>query len=177
MPMPANNLIGAVFGELTVLRIDRERDTGEGGGLFFVCKCTCGTERLFRSTYLKAGKATHCGCRRKVHPSVTHGRSKSAEYKIWAGIKTRCYNPRATIFSYYGGRGIGMSDEWRNSFESFFADMGPRPRGHSVERVNNSLGYSRENCVWATAAQQARNRRQPTCNGKKAAGCPAAPEC
>lgn len=161
MPMPPNDLAGKVFGELTVVEVDRTKDTGEGGGLFWLCRCSCGNSRAFRSTYIKAGKALHCGCRRKPYATTTHGLSRVArvEYKIWIGIKSRCYNPNVRIYPYYGGRGIGMSDEWRTSFEAFYRDMGDRPDGMSVDRMDNEKGYSKENCRWATASEQSYNRR------------------
>lgn len=88
-----------------------------------------------------------------------HGFSKTREYHIWHGILQRCFVPTNCNYSKYGGRGITVSDDWM-SFENFFRDMGPRPSPkHSVERKNNSLGYSAENCVWATIAEQHNNTR------------------
>ncbi|BAW18975.1 hypothetical protein [Ralstonia phage RP12] len=84
----------------------------------------------------------------------------STEYCIWSGIKKRCYNKNSRKYKDYGGRGITMCDEWRESFEAFYADMGPRPSlGHSIDRKNNDEGYSKENCRWATAEEQQNNKR------------------
>lgn len=83
----------------------------------------------------------------------------SAEYKVWRGMKTRCYNENEKAYPRYGGRGIKMSDSWRDSFESFFSDMGARPSDlHTIERVDNDRGYEKGNCVWATMLEQCRNR-------------------
>ncbi len=80
------------------------------------------------------------------------------EYRSWLSMKTRCRNPKAPNFHLYGGRGIAVCKRWL-SFESFLADMGYRPPGTSLDRVDNALGYFRENCRWSTAKEQASNRR------------------
>jgi hypothetical protein len=94
------------------------------------------------------------------HFNATHGLTKSREYKTWLKMKERCYNPRAINFERYGARGITVCDEWRNCFEQFLADMGNKPSPkHSIERVDNMAGYSKENCKWVTMKEQNRNRR------------------
>jgi hypothetical protein len=88
----------------------------------------------------------------------THGMTGSPEHKIWMGIKCRCKCPSATGYSRYGGREIAVCDSWRNSFEAFYRDMGPRPTPkHTVERIDNDKGYSKDNCCWATRTEQMRN--------------------
>ena len=89
----------------------------------------------------------------------THGKYKTAEYRIWSGMRDRCENPNSPGYARYGARGITVCDRWKR-FENFIADMGLRPsRAHSMERKRNDLGYSPENCVWATSREQSRNRR------------------
>lgn len=86
-----------------------------------------------------------------------HGKKRSRVYSIWCGIVARCTNPNAPAYDHYGGRGIGISDEWR-SFGAFYADMGDGAPDLTVERTNNDLGYCRENCRWATRTEQGRNK-------------------
>ena len=91
---------------------------------------------------------------------TTHGMSFSPEYEAWKRLKQRCFNKKNPSYKNYGGRGISVSDKWINSFECFFNDMGKRPsRKHTLDRVNNSQGYSKENCRWTTRDQQNRNHR------------------
>ena len=86
--------------------------------------------------------------------------SKTREYWVWCSIRRRCYDKKQSNYKWYGGSGISVSAEWRNSFEAFFADMGfaPTPK-HEIDRINNNKGYSKENCRWATKGQNLRNKR------------------
>lgn len=93
--------------------------------------------------------------------TVTHGLSRTLEYRIWRGMITRCTNPNRESWKKYGGRGISVCARWRSSFESFLADMGPRPSPrHSIEREDNDGNYEPGNCRWATATEQGRNTRR-----------------
>lgn len=91
---------------------------------------------------------------------VGHGRTHTPEYNSWANIRQRCNNPDNSAYADYGERGIALCQRWQESFEAFYADMGPRPTPqHSVERLDNSHGYEPDNCVWATMHTQTRNKR------------------
>ena len=127
------------------------------------CICDCGNKTIVPSTKLVSGHTSSCGClhyERFTQSCITHGMRQSAEYNIWCGIKARCLNPNNEAFDRYGGRGITMCDRWKDSFENFYADMGPRPgNNYSVERLNNDGNYEPNNCIWATDTDQANNRR------------------
>ena len=89
-----------------------------------------------------------------------HGLRNTSENSAWSAMNDRCYNPKNPNYKYYGGRGITVCDRWQRSFLSFYEDMGKRPSNlYSLERLDNTLGYSPYNCVWATAKTQSRNKR------------------
>lgn len=91
---------------------------------------------------------------------LTHNRSRTPEYSVWHMMKDRCYNPASKTFRYYGARGILVCDRWKQSFQCFYDDMGPRPSlNHSLDRLNNNAGYEPLNCAWRTSRVQSRNRR------------------
>lgn len=119
-------------------------------------QCFCGSLFSARMSNILYGTTKSCGCARKKHGNAT--RINSHEYYSWQSMKQRCTNPNADGFHRYGGRGISVCDEWLHSFETFLKDMGSRPDGTSIERINSDDGYYPENCRWATSKEQSRNR-------------------
>lgn len=151
------DLTGEKFGRLTVVSHIGVRGRRRH---FWRCECECGAFHEAASDNLKKGRVTSCGgCYKPGSKNKTHGLSTSSTYHIWATMKARCYNPNNENFHRYGGRGITMCSRWRESFEAFLDDMGERPKGHSIDRINNDLGYGPDNCRWATGADQMRNTR------------------
>ncbi len=136
---------------------------------YWQCVCCCGEVVKTEHYSLLGGKSRSCGClqREKVaahRRGRGHGESlhagNTAEYRIWCGMIQRCCNPSDRAFKDYGGRGIGVSQEWRNSYECFLANVGRRPSPlHSLDRKNNDGNYEAGNVRWATKTEQSRNCR------------------
>jgi len=144
-----------------------KREGIKGKGSYFEAKCVCG-ESIWasRSAYTAGNRfRKSCGCLRGV---TLLGRSKfikpsrTTEYVIWRSMIERCRNPRNHAYPRYGGSGITVSQEWLNSFDKFYLDMGDRPYASSLDRIDGSSGYSKENCRWATASEQTWNSRKDT---------------
>lgn len=117
------------------------------------CLCDCGTVRDVTTRNLVKGVSKSCGCR-----WITHGMTKSREYTIWSGMKQRCYDFNNKDFPEYGGKGIGIHEEWFNDFEKFFEYMGPCPEGMSLDRIETSGSYVPGNVRWASHSEQNHNR-------------------
>lgn len=160
----ALELSGQRFGRWEVLYKSHKNKAGE---IYWFCRCDCGTERSVKARNLRRGESTSCGCYwREV--VTTHGMTKTRTWKSWDSMLQRCENQTAPDFPRYGGRGIKVVPEW-HEFERFFADMGERPEGKTLERNDVDGPYGPKNCQWATASAQQRNKRNAillTVNGE-----------
>ena len=161
MSRKINDLTNNQFGRLTV--IERARKESKTKRAHWKCSCTCGGTVIVRSSHLLDGNVKSCGCLQKEavrERSITHGMTHAPEYGSWRAMIRRCYDEKMIGYDRYGGRGITVCEEWRNSFEVFFHDMGSRPSlDHSIDRKDNDKGYYKDNCRWSTSKQQANNRK------------------
>lgn len=147
------------FGRLNVIsRVENNKHNQ----IMWNCICECGNKRVIYGGDLKSGKTKSCGCLNKeliIQRSKTHGLSSHPIYKIWVDMKDRCDNPNNKGYKYYGQRDIKLSKNWE-SRNNFFIDMlSSWEEGLTIDRINNNLGYSKENCKWSTDIEQARNTR------------------
>lgn len=162
MKTKAQDLIGKVFGKLTVLSIDGKRNNKTQ----LLCQCSCGNTTHAYVAHLVQRRRNSCGCNQDGHPR--HGLRHSREYSIWTDMRKRCSNPNSTSYHNYGAKGIAVCDRWTD-FKNFYDDMGPCPEGRSIDRIDGTKGYSPDNCRWATAQQQIENRavqKMYTLNGE-----------
>jgi hypothetical protein len=162
-----NDISTERFGRLRPVRVVR---LNKYNAAVWLCECDCGNLTDAVGIVLRQGRKRSCGCLKKDvsaqsgRRSATHGHArqgaKTPEWVAWHTMRYRCLNPRSKKWVDYGGRGITVCDDWTNSFENFLRDMGYRPSPrHTLERKNNELGYSKNNCVWATMIEQSNNRR------------------
>lgn len=158
-------MIGSVYGKLVVLK--RVGSTKQGKTTW-ECKCECGKTKTVVSGSLKSGLTRSCGCIQKEIATINclkktkhnhSGKGATRTYISWKSMKDRCYNTKSPSYKYCGYYGITVCDSWLNSFENFLADMGERPQGKSIDRIDNFKGYSKDNCKWSTVLEQNRNKK------------------
>ena len=160
---PPLQLCGRRFGRLLV--VEREGSTARGMAKWR-CRCDCGSEAVVIGVNLRTGNTTSCGCihregvscRSRTHGAKVKGRSQRT-YRSWQAMKDRCLNPRHPRYAEWGGRGIMICPEWIGSYERFLADMGERPEGTTLDRLDSDGHYTAENCRWATPKEQCETRR------------------
>lgn len=151
------DLTGKRFGRFVVLGMEIGPHPHK-----WLCQCDCGTRKVVVGQSLRRGHSNSCGCAHKEwmsHKFTKHGKSNSQEWNSWRSMIVRCRNPKGPSARNYIERGIDVCARWKEGFNAFLADMGPRPKGHSIERIDNEKGYEPGNCVWATPTQQTINRR------------------
>jgi hypothetical protein len=160
-PMVRVDLAGQDFHSLSVLHRAPQRQNTRS--TYWVCRCECGTEIEVESVRLRNGRTKSCGCQKRqflaassrVHGGYANG-SMAPALISWCSMIQRCTNPRANGYERYGGRGITVCRRWRR-YENFLSDMGERPNGTTLDRIDGRKGYSPSNCRWATPSQQQQN--------------------
>ena len=135
----------------------------------WLVRCDCGIAKIVSQSNLRCGNTVSCGCYKRdrmIANNTTHGKADTPEYYSWTGMIQRCFNPKGKAWKDYGGRGITVCPHWMK-FENFLADMGDKPAGTSIDRINNDLGYlcpkchpPTGNCRWATRTEQNNNQRR-----------------
>lgn len=152
------NLTGQKFNHLLVLKVSEKKSKS---GAMWECVCDCGKRTHVASFKLRSGAIKSCGCYRKeLLTNLKHGyaRGKDRTYRTWKEMRQRCNNPNSDKWKWYGGRGISICARWED-FSKFLKDMGHRPEGHTLDRINSDGNYEPCNCRWATPKQQAETNR------------------
>lgn len=156
---------GERFGRLLILHFDHVEfsNTGKSRCYFDMCQCDCGVVKVVRRLDYTSGAVQSCGCLRKELSSarsIKHGLSAHPLYQVWQMMIQRCYNENTKQYRWYGDVGVTVCDRWRYSFENFLADMGERPVGESLDRIDVYGNYEPGNVRWATREVQLANKRE-----------------
>ena len=151
--------IGTRFGRLVVL--GRSLESPIKDHVFMEVKCDCGVIKTLQAVQLRSGSTNSCGCLLDELIGRTpekHGMSKTKEHITWCGVVSRTQNAFESTREWYFDKGISMSSEWRQSFTKFYEDMGPCPEGYTIDRIDPSGNYCKENCRWASIELQSINK-------------------
>lgn len=144
------DITGIKFGKITVISFAFIKKCA-----YWNCLCDCGKECIVSGAKLRFGATKSCGCISKTRS----GLSKSDSFRNWKAMMQRCYDKSVEHYARYGEKGIKVCERWKNSFENFLQDMGERPKGKTLDRIDSEKGYSPENCKWSTYTEQARNKK------------------
>ena len=149
------DLTGLKFGLLTILKFVPTDDAHS----HWLCQCDCGNQKLIRGSHIQSHHTISCGCL-SAQTHCKHGEHKTRLYKIWEGMKNRCLNPNNKSYKNYGGRGITICAEWKNSFIAFrnWSVSNGYNENLSIDRIDVNGNYEPSNCRWADAKTQCRNR-------------------
>lgn len=157
------DIVGKSFGRLTVIS---QHGKDSKHKTMWLCVCECGVTKVIRGQSIVDGVVVSCGCYNKdvlIERQTKHGHNpairKSRTYQSWANMIQRCTNPNNTNWGNYGERGITVCKRWRLSFVNFLKDMGLRPKGTSIDRIDVNGNYEPGNCRWATKSEQGFNKR------------------
>lgn len=161
---------GSRVGRLLVLDVSGR---SKNGSKIWSCICDCGNLVEVISSTLNSGLKQSCGClydEVKGKQAITHGKSSSSTYSSWLAMRQRCYYKLHDYYEIYGGRGITVCNNWKNSFENFLKDMGEKPPGMSLDRIDTNGDYYKENCRWANASLQGFNTNKHSNNSSGRTG-------
>lgn len=160
--MQVADLTGQKFGRLTVLKLFGTKNKKRE----WICQCDCGVLRTIPANHLRSGHTTSCGCFKReqlLKALIKHGQGgqnkRTPTYISWSNMHSRCLNPSNERYRDYGGRGIVICDEWED-FRNFYWEMGDKPKGRTLDRIDNDGPYAGWNCRWATPSEQRYNQRR-----------------
>lgn len=161
--MKAVDLTGHRFGILTAIKVSRIRAKKR----LWLCRCACGNEAEVRTDDLRSGKQVSCGCHKDAQTAARnkanakHGMTHTGVYRSWFAMRDRCEDPQSPSWQWYGAKGVKVCDRWQD-FLAFYEDMGHRPEGHTLDRIDPTGNYEPGNCRWATPKEQRANQRDTT---------------